>query len=64
MARFTIEEMQQIFRELEAAGMDPQLCDTPVPYYDAAVQAVYLPIRAMYRYPVGNVSLRTCLEPA
>ena len=39
MARFTFEEMQQIFRELEAAGMDPQLCDTPVPYYDSAVQA-------------------------
>ena len=39
MARFTIEEMQQIFRELAAAGMDPQLCDTPVPYYDSAVQA-------------------------
>ena len=39
MARFTIEEMQQIFRELEEAGWNPQLCDTPVPYYDATVQA-------------------------
>ena len=33
------EELQQIFAEMEAAGLNPRLCDTPVPYYDTSVVA-------------------------
>ena len=39
MNRMTNEEIMKIFRELEEAGLNPQLCNTPVPYFDAAVQA-------------------------
>lgn len=33
------EELQEIFRLLEASGMSPKLCDTPIPFYDTTVQA-------------------------
>jgi hypothetical protein len=33
------EELQQIFAEMEAAGLNPRLCDTPVPYIDTSVVA-------------------------
>ena len=39
MTRITNDEIMKIFRELEEAGLNPQLCNTPVPYFDAAVQA-------------------------
>ena len=32
-------EALEVFKVLEDAGMNPQWCDTPVPYYDACVQA-------------------------
>ena len=32
-----IEELKDIFVLLAAKGLDPQLCDTPVPYYDSVV---------------------------
>ena len=28
-------EALEVFKVLEDAGMNPQWCDTPVPYYDA-----------------------------
>lgn len=31
------KELKEIFRELEEQGWEPQLCDTPVPYYENAV---------------------------
>lgn len=31
------DELKEIFRELEEQGWEPQLCDTPVPYYENAV---------------------------
>lgn len=33
------KETKEIFKMLEEAGMNPQWCDTPVPYFDASVQA-------------------------
>ena len=33
------EEFQEILEQLEKAGMNPQVCNTPVPYFDATVQA-------------------------
>lgn len=31
------KELKELFRELEEQGWEPQLCDTPVPYYENAV---------------------------
>ena len=31
------EELKELFRELEAQGWNPQLCDTPVPVYETPV---------------------------
>lgn len=39
MTRMTNEELQEIFRMLEESGMNPQLCNTPIPSLDAEVQA-------------------------
>lgn len=39
MKEFMNEEMRDIFMLLEEAGMNPQLCDKPVPYFDVTVQA-------------------------
>lgn len=33
------EELKDFFRMMEKAGLNPQLCDTPVPFIDAGVQA-------------------------
>lgn len=33
----TDEELKELFRELEAQGWNPPLCDTPVPVYDTPV---------------------------
>ncbi|MBO4800877.1 MAG: hypothetical protein J5545_03330 [Bacteroidaceae bacterium] len=33
----TKEELEEIFRELEAQGWEPKLCDTPVPFFDTRV---------------------------
>ena len=33
----TKEELEEIFRELEAQGWEPRLCDTPVPFFDTQV---------------------------
>ena len=33
----TEQELQELFQLLEAQGLRPQLCDTPVTYYDNAV---------------------------
>ena len=32
-----LEELREIFVMLAEKGLNPQLCDTPVPYYDTAV---------------------------
>ena len=32
-------ETQEVFELLEKAGMNPEWCDTPVPYFDTSVQA-------------------------
>lgn len=39
MAKITQEEFQKILKMLEEAGMEPQVCNTPVLYIDTAVQA-------------------------
>ena len=39
MYKMTTLEAQEAFKMLEEAGMKPQWCDTPVPCYDATVQA-------------------------
>ena len=39
MKTMTTLEAQEAFKMLEEAGMKPQWCDTPVPCYDATVQA-------------------------
>ena len=39
MAKLTNEEMKEIMETLEKSGMNPRLCNTPVPYYDVCVQA-------------------------
>ena len=39
MGRITMKELREIMEMLEKAGLNPQICDTPVPYYDASVQA-------------------------
>ena len=33
------QQIQEIFEELEKAGMQPMLCDTPVPYFENGVRA-------------------------
>lgn len=33
------EELEDVFKMMEKAGLNPQLCDTPVPFIDAGVQA-------------------------
>ena len=33
----TEQELKEIFELLEAQGLRPRLCDTPVPYYDNGV---------------------------
>lgn len=35
----TPQELQELFAELKAAGWNPSLCDTPVPYIDTSVVA-------------------------
>ena len=35
----TEQELKEIFELLERSGMNPQLCDTPVPYYENEVPA-------------------------
>ena len=37
--KITQEEFWEIFRKLEEAGWEPQLCNRPVPYIDSGVQA-------------------------
>ena len=39
MIEFLTLEAHEVFKLLEEAGMNPQWCDPPVPYYDACVQA-------------------------
>ena len=39
MNRTTLEEFQELFRQLEEMGWNPRLCNTPVPYIDSGVQA-------------------------
>ena len=39
MCKFTQQELEEIFRMLERAGMNPMWCDTPVPYYDVNIPA-------------------------
>ena len=39
MNRTTLEEFQELFRQLEEMGWKPRLCNTPVPYIDSGVQA-------------------------
>ena len=39
MCKFTEQELKEIFRMLERAGMNPMWCDTPVPYYDVNIPA-------------------------
>ena len=34
-----MEDFQEIIELLEKAGMNPQVCNTPIPYFDAGVQA-------------------------
>ena len=34
----TNQELKELFEQLERAGMNPQLCDTPVPLYENCVQ--------------------------
>ena len=36
----TEQELREIFQLLEAQGLRPQLCDTPVPYYEEAAPCV------------------------
>ena len=31
------EELKETFALLEAQGLNPQFCDTPVPYFDAGI---------------------------
>ena len=35
----TNRELKELFEQLERAGMNPQLCDTPVPLYKNEVLA-------------------------
>ena len=35
----TEQELKEVFELLERSGMNPQLCDTPVPYYENEVPA-------------------------
>ena len=35
----TNEEFQEIIRLLEKSGLNPQVCNTPIPYFEAPVQA-------------------------
>ena len=35
----TNQELKELFEQLERAGMNPQLCDTPVPYFENYVKA-------------------------
>ena len=39
MTGITYEEFQEIIKLLEDSGMTPKICDTPIPYLDATVQA-------------------------
>ena len=39
MIEITNLETQDVFKMMEEAGMKPQWCNTPVPYFDASVQA-------------------------
>ena len=39
MERIMNLNAQEVFELLEKAGMNPQWCNTPVPYFDASVQA-------------------------
>ena len=39
MDKMNTLEAQEAFKMLEKAGMNPQWCNTPVPYFDASVQA-------------------------
>ena len=39
METITEQELQEIFELLERSGMEPMLCDTPVPYYENGVWA-------------------------
>ena len=32
MNRATLEELEELFRQLEEMGWNPRLCNTPVPY--------------------------------
>ena len=37
MTEQELQELMQLFEDMRAQGWDTQLCDTPVPYYDACV---------------------------
>ena len=39
MNRMKVEELEELFRQLEEAGWNPRVCDTPVTYIDSGVQA-------------------------
>ena len=39
MNRTQAEELEELFRLLEEAGLNPRICDTPVTYIDSGVQA-------------------------
>ena len=36
----TLEEMKEIFKQLEEQGWNPQCCNTPVPYFESPEQAL------------------------
>ena len=36
----TLEEMKEIFKQLEEQGWNPQCCNTPVPYFESPDQAL------------------------
>ena len=35
----TLEEMKEIFKKMEEQGLNPQWCNTPVPYFESPEQA-------------------------
>lgn len=57
------KEYEEIFRQLELAGMEPMICDTPIPYYDVTVQAG-IPTDPGYISHEGMMWMPECLAKA
>ena len=56
MYKNVMDDLKEIFELLEQQGWNPRLCDTPVPYYDAAVpcgepQEIYASLPEMEMMP-------------